>query len=196
MKLGEENTGAPVRNLHRLGTAGTHGDDGGDPPRVEINLGSCERSPSMAPRICPCLVLVGESTWANALRCLKLRSCLSSSPPDPRGDQGLDSSVSEDRKNQLGVRGVCGCNAAAWGVASLPSCSRSHGVTGTRARGTSLRTPHLSTDPIRDNMEDQLLLEDSEGERSAGAGFGVIGWGGEGKGAEAGPLSRSSKTFK
>ena len=49
---------------------------------------------------------------------------------------------------------------------------------------------------MRDNMEDLgLLLEDSEGERSAGDWFGVDGWGGEGKGVESGPLSRSSKTL-
>ena len=58
-----------------------------------------------------------------------------------------------------------------------------------------MRTPHLLTDPIRDKMEDRLLVDDSEGERSAGAVFGVLGWGGEGRGVEAGSLSRSSKTL-
>jgi hypothetical protein len=179
-----------------LGRRGRRGDDGGEPPRVEVDPGSCERSPSMAPRIRPCLVLVGESTGTNALRCLKLRSCLSSTPAEPRGDPGVDSSVSEDRKNQLGVRGVCECDAAARGVASLPSCS----FAATASLGPGLvvrllRTPHFLTDPIRDKMEDRLLLDDSEGERSAGAAFGVLGWGGEGKGVEAGSLSRSSKTL-
>ena len=148
----------------------------------------------MGPRTRPCLVLVGESTGANALRCLKLRSCLSSSPAD--GDPGVDSSVSEDRKNQLGVReGVCACDAAARGVASLPSCSlRATASLGPGLVVRLLRAPHLLTDPMRDKMEERLA-DDSEGERSAGAAFGVLGWGGEGRGVEAGSLSRSSKTL-
>ena len=61
------------------------------------------------------LVLVGELTGAKALRCLKLRPCSSSRVAGVSGDPGVDSAVSEDRKNQLGVwDGV----AVARGVAS------------------------------------------------------------------------------
>src|SRR6266702_584083 len=180
-----------------LGRRGRPGDAGGDPSSVEADPGSCERSPSMAPRIRPCLVLVGESTGANALRYLKLRSCLSSRVADPSGDPGVDSGVSEDRKNQLGVRdGVCDCDAAARGVASLPGCSSAATASLGPGLVSLLRTPHLLTDPIRDRMEDLgLLLEDSEGGRSAGAGFGLVGWGGEGRGVGSCSLSRSSKTL-
>lgn len=177
-----------------LGRRGRRGDGGGDPSSVEADPGSCERSPSMTPRIRPCLVLVGESTGANALRCLKLRSCLSSRVVDPSGDPGVDSGVSEDRKNQLGVRdGVCDCDAAARGVVSLPGCSPAVPGPGLVSL---LRTPHLLTEPIRDKIEDLgLLLDDSEGGRSVGSGFGVVGWGGEGRGVESCDLSRSSKTL-
>ena len=92
----------------------------------------------MAPRIRPCLVLVSESTGANALRCLRLRSCLSSSPADE--DPGVNSRVSKDEKHQLGLRaGVCACDAAARGVTSLPSFSLTATASPeTRARGASL----------------------------------------------------------
>ena len=189
--------GALVGTCIDFGRRGRRGDDGGDPSSVEADPGSCERSPSMAPRMRPFLVLVGESTGANALRCLKLRSCLSSRAVDPSGDPCVDSGVSEDRKNQLGVRddGVCDCDAAARGVASLPGCSSASTASVGPGLVSLLRVPHLLTEPIRDKIEDLGLLLDSEGESSAGAEFGVVGWGGEGRGVESCALSRSSKTL-
>ena len=38
-------------------------------------------------------------------------------------------------------------------------------------------------------------MDDSEGERSAGTGFEVLGWGGEGRQVEGGSLSSSSRTL-
>ena len=82
--------GALLGTCIDLGRRGRRGDAGGDPSSVEVDPGSCERSPSMAPRMRPCLGLVGESTGANALRCLKLRSCLSSRAAVLSGDPGVD----------------------------------------------------------------------------------------------------------
>ncbi len=84
-----------------FGRRGWRGEDGGEAPGVAGNPESCERSPKIAPRSLP--LLVGASRMAKALRCLKLRSCLSSRVVDANGEAGVESGVSEDRKNQLGV---------------------------------------------------------------------------------------------
>jgi hypothetical protein len=70
-------------------------------------------------------------------------------------------------------------------------CQAAHAATASLRPGLVvrlLRTPHLLIDPTRDKMEDRLLLENTERERSAGAGFGVLGWDGEGGGVEGGPV--------
>ena len=42
---------------------------------------------------------------------------------------------------------------------------------------------------------EERFTDDSEGERSAGTGFEVLGWGGEGRQVEGGSLSSSSRTL-
>jgi len=76
-------------------------EDGGEAPGVAGNPESCEHSPKIAPRSLP--LLVGASRTAKALRCLKLCSCLSLRVVDANGEAGVESGISEDQKNQLGV---------------------------------------------------------------------------------------------
>lgn len=158
-----------------FGRRGRRGDEGGDPSGVEADPESRARSPSMEPRNFP--FLVGESmAAANALSCLKLRSCLSSRGVEPSGESGVESGVpAEERKNQLGVRdGDRARDAAARGVASVSACALS-GASFGPGLVNLLRTPHFLTDPRRDKMEDLEELEVSEGRRSTGPWFGEDG---------------------
>ncbi len=84
-----------------FGQCGWHGEDRGEAPGVTGNPESCKRSPKIAPQSLP--LLVGASRMAKALRCLKLHLCLSSRVVDANGEAGVESGVSKDQKNQLGV---------------------------------------------------------------------------------------------